>query len=262
MKDLKFYLESLLDDEDDLATDFTKEIEDFLANTYYCERGSLDVPAKFKIERDSDGDYVVTPEERVLHVAGDATRLTNGLFRFSPKLDKLSCYYCLKLESLEGCPVECKQVDCYRCVSLKNLVGAPKVCEKFICTECKNLESLEGAPQKCGTFQCDNCPKLKTLVDAPKVCDNFDCGNCNNLKDLTGAPQKCKVFSCNRCEKLTSLKGISKNVKSIYCLNCWNLSTLKHIGPKVENLYVSDIISLRKEFDELSKTVKNLRHSY
>ena len=220
MKDLKLYIESLLDNEDDLATDFTKEIKDFLANTYYCERGSRDVPAKFKIERDSDGNYVVTPKERVLHVVKDATRLTNGLFRFSPELDKLNCYYCSKLESLEGCPAECKSVDCYGCVGLKTLEGAPK------------------------------------------VCDNFDCSDCKNLKDLTGAPQNCKVFSCNRCENLTSLKGISKNVKSIYCLNCWNLSTLKHIGPKVENLYVSDIVSLRKEFDELSKTVKNLRHCY
>ena len=168
-KKLNTIIESLLDDEDDLATDFTKEIEDFLANTYYCERGSRDVPAKFKIERDSDGDYVVTPEERVLHVTGGATRLTNGLFRFSPKLDKLSCYYCLKLESLEGCPAECKHVDCYRCVSLKNLVGAPKECEKFICTECKNLESLEGTPQKCKYFYCVKCPKLTTLKYLGKV---------------------------------------------------------------------------------------------
>ena len=225
MKNLKLYLESLLDDEDTLAYNPLEEIQRFLTKTY----GKY---SNFRIEEGSDGIYIVTPGVRILAVNDpDATRLTNGLFRFSPKLDRLNCYNCTKLQSLEGCPEECARIDCRGCKSLKNLIGAPQVCELFDCGYCQELKSLEGAPQVCDIFDCGYCPKLKSLEGAPQKCVEFICSGCKNLTSLEGAPQKCKYFYCVKCPKLT---------------------TLKYLG-KVEYLYTRGTNIPEEELDELEK---------
>lgn len=249
MKSLNKIIESLLDDEDTLAYNPLEEIQRFLTKTY----GKY---SNFKIEEGSDGIYIVTSGVRILSVNDpDATRLTNGLFRFSPKLDRLNCYNCTKLQSLEGCPEECARIDCRGCKSLKNLIGAPKNCTVFICMECDSLESLEGGPQKCDSFNCDVCPKLKTLIGSPKVCGKFTCAYCDGLKDLTGAPQKCTEFSCSGCKNLTSLKGAPQKCKYFYCVKCPKLTTLKYLG-KVEYLYTRGTNIPEEELDELDKKMK------
>lgn len=168
MKDLKLYLESLLDDEDALAYNPIEEIQRFLTKTYGKH-------VSFKIKKGSSGIYVVTPGTNTLSVEDpDAVSLTNGLFRFSPELDKLNCYNCTKLQSLEGCPGKCGCIDCRRCTSLKTLEGAPTKVPIY--------------------FMCDDCSNLKTLKGAPKECWRFSCSRCDALTDLTGAPQKCNSF--------------------------------------------------------------------
>ena len=228
MKSLNKIIESLLDDEDTLAYNPLEEIQRFLTKTY----GKY---SNFRIEEGSDGIYIVTPGVRILAVNDpDATRLTNGLFRFSPKLDRLNCYNCTKLQSLEGCPEECTRIDCRGCKSLKNLIGAPQVCELFDCGYCPELKSLEGAPQVCDIFDCGYCPELKSLEGAPQKCTEFICSGCKNLTSLKGAPQKCKYFYCVKCPKLT---------------------TLKYLG-KVEYLYTRGTNIPEEELNELEKKMK------
>ena len=228
MQRLNLIVESLLDDEDALAYNPIEEIQRFLTKTY----GKY---SNFRIEEGSDGIYIVTPGVRILAVNDpDATRLTNGLFRFSPKLDRLNCYNCTKLQSLEGCPEECTRIDCRGCKSLKNLIGVPKNCSVFNCMECDSLKSLEGGPQKC---------------------DSFTCAHCDGLKDLTGAPQKCAEFSCSGCKNLTSLKGAPQKCKYFYCIKCPKLTTLKYLG-NVKFLYIRGTNIPTEELEELDKKMK------
>ena len=150
MKTLKIYIkESIFDDVEDIASNDTVLIEQFLKDNY-------------KIT----GSYII--KGGVVDVKGDVTvknknieSLTNGLFRFGVVSKDFDCTFCPGLVSLEGAPEEVGEVFwCAHCSGLISLKGGPKkVGGYFDCTSCTNLKSLEGAPEKVGdyiyTYECD-----------------------------------------------------------------------------------------------------------
>ena len=210
MKDLKQYtiesfsndssltIESLLDDEDDLATNYEEIIRNFI-NTNY--NWILPQDSDIIIRYNKKDGYIVDSKKSIEFINRKLKALTNGFFKWG-KVKDFVCSFCDNLESLEGAPEECGGFFCRECKNLTSLEGAPKKCEKFNCRECKNLTSLEGAPKKCKLFICDYCPNLKTLKGAPQECDDFECFCNDSLISLEGAPKKCKEFDCRNCPKL------------------------------------------------------------
>ena len=193
MKSLK---ESIFDDIEDIASNDTVLIEQFLKDNY-------DICGTYNI----DGN--------VVDVDGHATvknkyikSLTNGVFRFRNVTGKFSCAHCKKLASLEGAPEMVDwDFDCSYCSNLVSLEGSPEtVGSSFYCNGCPKLTSLEGGPKEVeGNFDCNECKKLTSLKGAPKkVGGEFDCRKCSNLTSLEGAPDKVgRYFYCGNCRKLT-----------------------------------------------------------
>ena len=177
MKSFKVYIkESLLDNEDDLATDFTKEIEDFITKIFRCPG--------YKIKRDANGDYIVNCDT-VSSKYWETETLTNGLFKWGVVKDFLIDGL-WKLKSLEGAPMECKEFICAECNSLESFKGAPRKCVRFDCSACKSLESFEGTLQECEELYCPMCRNLKSFDGLPK--DINDILNIRGCKKLLGLP--------------------------------------------------------------------------
>ena len=193
MKSLKIHVkESIFDDIEDIASNDTVLIEQFLKDNY-------------KIT----GSYII--KGGVVDVKGDVKvknreieSLTNGAFRFGTVQ---GCFYCV------------------RCTKLTSLKGAPEnVNGDFYCSDCSNLTSLEGAPEEVGgNFVCHYCHNLTSLSGAPrKVWKGFDCDKCSELKSLKGAPEVVGgSFWCRGCNSLTSLEGGPLEVgMHFYCHDC------------------------------------------
>ena len=237
MKTFKQYLlESLLDDEDDLASNDIPLIEEFLKKNYKLH-GSYNI-------REEDGRYFVDVNGDVLIENYHMDQLTSPIFSFGVVKGEFNCENG-DIKTLEGAPQKCKEFYCNNCekleslkgapqyvengvffdgcIKLKTLEGAPKKCGGIVCAYCSALKTLEGAPQECITFNCNNCGLLKDLKGAPQECTTFNCSGCGLLKDLKGAPKKCKYFSCNNCVNLKSLKGGPMNAETFEYNNCPNL---------------------------------------
>lgn len=227
--DLSSMKESLLDDEDDLATDFTKEIEVFITKTFRCPG--------YKIKRDANGDYIVNCDT-VSSKYWETETLTNGLFKWGEVKDFLIDNL-WKLKSLEGAPKECRVFSCKGCEGLINLIGGPQYAEHFYCDRCRKLESLEGAPEQCVIFGCSSCPNLKSLKGAPRVCTTTFCCSSTDITSLEGAPRECDVFQCNNCPRLKTLKGAPRRVDTFECRRCDALKDTKD-EPKICRSFIVD----------------------
>ena len=116
MKTLK---ESIFDDVEDIVSNDSALIEQFLKDNYKID-GSYTINENNTV--DVDGTVKVKNK--------NIKSLTNGLFRFGKVKQSFYCMNCTKLASLEGAPKE---------------VG-----EDFWCDCCSSLTSLEGAPEKAG----------------------------------------------------------------------------------------------------------------
>ena len=136
MNSIKNYIESylnesLLDDEDDLAINFEKEIELFI-NKAFNVKG-------YKIRQDSNGDWFVDCKGVFGKDYEHTETLTNGLFKWG-KVDQFFAKGYWNLKSLEGAPQECSY---------------------FVCDSCDSLKSLEGGPKKYSIFNHEHCRSLK-----------------------------------------------------------------------------------------------------
>ena len=177
MKSLK---ESIFDDVEDIASDDTVLIEQFLKDNYIIE-GTYKIDASYTIN-----DNVVDVKGHVIVKNEKIESLTNGLFRFGTVNGNFYCTGCPKLKTLEGAPKKVNEdFDCSRCKNLKSLEGGPEmVSRNFDCSDCPNLASLKGSPMKVGgDFDCGWCESLTSLKGGPgKVTGDFYCRNCKNLK--------------------------------------------------------------------------------
>ena len=144
MKNLKLYLESLLDDEDDLASNDKFIIEEFLKKNYIPPKNGFVINDDNTV--DVKGDLILKSKE--------LEYLTNGFFKFN----KVDGFFSIELSNI------------------KSLEGGPRIVVKdVLCGWCKNLTSLEGAPEMLGkaglksksTFNCSNCENLKSLKGIP-----------------------------------------------------------------------------------------------
>lgn len=108
--DLSSLKESLLDDEDDLVTDLSDIIRNFL-KFYY----KIDDP--ISIYKDN-GQWYVDVLGSVEIKQDHMDRLTNGLFRFGWVNGIFNCEYSL-IRNLDGAPKKCKVLMCNHCDRLK-----------------------------------------------------------------------------------------------------------------------------------------------
>ena len=190
MKSFKQYLlESILDDEDVLASNDIPLIEDFLKKNYKLY-GSYNI-------REEDGIYYVYASD-VMVKNLNLKRLTLPSFKFKQAIE-FQCDNCKSLESLEGSPQECNVFSCSECTKLTSLEGAPRKVDGFYCDKCKSLTNLKGAPQKCSVFSCSECTKLTSLEGAPRKCEEFNCSDCKSLTSLKYAPKNSSIvwFGCD-----------------------------------------------------------------
>jgi hypothetical protein len=136
--------------------------------------------------------------------------------------------FCIRgknLETLRGCPKECKEFNCSGCSKLKTLEFCPEECEIFSCNECSKLKDLKFAPKKCEIFCCNECNDLKSLDGCPQVWSllgktKVSCNRCNNLNSLKGVPKSIHEFDCSECPKLMSLEYCPKDVTLLRCSKC------------------------------------------
>lgn len=238
MKSLKPIIESLLDDEDEIASNDEVLIIQFI-NKYY--KFNFSEPGS---PNDLNPKYVL--ENGVVHVYGNVhvkdksiETLTNGLFKFGVVTDSFHCSNCANLKSLEGAPQLVGSFDCHGCSSLKSLEGGPQYvggkisrstnqwnAPQFNCSGTA-ITSLKGAPigyvEHTGNFNTykgvdgaiyaytniKDCPNLTTIDwNIKKYYGNFSIQNCPNLRDLKGMPQK--IYGSlwiNLCNSLKSLEG-------------------------------------------------------
>ena len=170
MKDLKDIYESILDDEDELASDIINKIKLSIKN--FLEENYEDLKDyKISDEPNEDGKYVIDCNSDLIVAKRGIFALTNEHFVFGKVKRNFYCSNCKNLTSLKGAPRE---------------VG--KICN---CSHCYSLKSLEDAPEKVGgNFECNNCISLTSLKGAPKVIEeDFECSYCRSLISLEGAPK-------------------------------------------------------------------------
>lgn len=203
MKNLKQYLESLLDDENDLIEDKTVLIEQFLKDNYNID-GSYTIK----------NGIVDAPNSAIKLKNLKLKHLTNDLFKFGSARE----FICSRsaIITLKGAPKTVDYFSCRLCGNLKSLEGAPeKVSGIFNCRLCNNLKSLEGAPEFIdGTFNCSGCSSLISLKGAPKkVAVSFACMDCNSLKNLDYLPEIKGYLYCDKRHLTTDKNIIKKRVK-------------------------------------------------
>lgn len=184
MKTFKqFVLESLLDDEDELASP-VNEVREFLDKTYKCSK-------EFEID-DSMSIIRVSTKGRVeiSSKVKNLSKLTNGLFEFYETGGFIAW---ADLTTLEGSPRHVHGTFNVCSSKLESLEGGPDTVDNsYICADCDSLESLKGAPATVpGTFNCSDCWSLTTLKGAPRfVGKNFICEGCIGLKNFMYLPKK------------------------------------------------------------------------
>ena len=248
MKLLKPIIESLLDDEDDIALDSTADIMVFLNQNYkleYAGAEQFDQPNGTWWAIQDDGKDIP-----IVHINGSITvknksikHLTNNLFKFGNICGRFDCSNCKNLKSLEGGPQICAHgFSCEGCTSLKSLEGGPKYVGfgkndlhfTYRCSDCTSLESLKGAPIgyvknaydiKYTEYEgvdssrlfidvyANRCNSLKTIDWGIKeLYGNLYLINCG-LQNLNGAPQIIRErIDISHNKNLTNLKGSLKKV--------------------------------------------------
>ena len=266
MYDLSSLNESLLDDEDEIASNDEVLIIQYLNKYYKFNFGEPGSP------RGLNPNYVL--ENGVVHVYGHVhitdksiKTLTNGLFKFGVVTGSFHCSNCPNLESLEGAPQFVgKSFDCHNCSSLKSLEGGPQyVGEKSSRStnqwngcqyDCSGtaITSLKGTPRgyiehtggyntykgvdgaTYANVHIHNCPNLTTIDwNIKKQYGNLHIQNCPNLRDLKGMPQK--IYGelwINLCNSLKSLDGGPSYVSDEININsCNNFKSFgKCLDPK------------------------------
>ena len=181
MEPLKIYLESLLDDEDEIATNDDALIKTFIEENYDLH---WNLGEGMTIRQDKKLGTVVDFDGFIVLKNNKIKSLTNGLFKFGKCID-FDCASCEGIKDLEGAPGECIEFACTECNELKNLVGAPQKCSLFDCGHCESLESLEGAPRECKKFYCHTCRKLTSFDDMPDdITELFNIRDCRELRNL------------------------------------------------------------------------------
>ena len=122
------------------------------------------------------GDFVCKKDPELTDFKG---------IKFGKVTGNFDCGNCLKLESLEGAPIELEgSFICNGCSSLKTLEGSPKEMPEgdFWCKNCTSLETLKGAPNSVRDFYADGCTSLTSLSFAPKhISKNFFARECTKL---------------------------------------------------------------------------------
>lgn len=235
MKNLKLYLESLLDGEDDLASDDKFIIEEFLKKNYMPPKNGFVI----------NDDNTVDVKGDLLLKSKELEYLTNGFFKFN-KVDGFFSIELSNIKSLEGGPrIVVGDFLCNWCKNLTSLEGAPEMLGKaglkgkstFNCSNCENLKSLKGIPSRSinsttptfnirashnkslisidldyikelnGSLYLEMNQNLSSLKGCPQNVYCFSCSSCDGLKDLVGAPKECDRFNASECDDLLSLKG-------------------------------------------------------
>lgn len=244
MKSFKLYIkESLLDDEDEIASNIDDELIIQYLNKYY--KFNYHSPGR---PDDRNPNYEID-DNKVVHVYGGVSikdksieSLTNGFFKFGIVSGFFICSNCANLKSLEGAPqLVSGSFDCHGCSSLKSLEGGPQYvgtkssrtnnqwnAPQYNCSGTA-ITSLKGAPRgyvdNSSGFgpgksvgvdgaiyvhtNIKDCPNLTTIDwNIKKYYGNFSIQNCPNLRDLKGMPQK--IYGelwINLCNSLKSLEG-------------------------------------------------------
>ena len=263
MKDLKYIVESLLDDEDELAK---SALKDFLINWL---KTNYKIDGTYEIHGDDD-DLVVDIDGFLYLKNSDIDRLLPYGCSFRYVSDDVYINNCPNLESLEGSPSRIDGVlyisDCEKLRSLennlknelhsihltdlpliKNLKGLEKLqiyhiqiinlpikdlsyCPKsddYNISRCSQLGSLKGAPKECKYFDI-SMSGITSLKGAPEKCVQFTCVGNQYLNSLEGGPKECKfIYSCEKCGNLTNLIGAPKKCEKFYCNDCLNLESLE-----------------------------------
>lgn len=229
MKTLSQYLESLLDDEDDLISNNDTLIHQFLKDNYNI-----------------DGSYTI--KNGIVDVNGsialtncDLEYLTNELFSFGKVTGNFNA-------------------GGVRSVRIKSLKGAPRIAGRFTVIRSK-IKSLEGGPIETGDYNIYYNDYITDLIGSPKIVNgDFKCYNCDSLKYIKGAPKKIKGrFDCSDCGELISLEGGPESVGGYYkCCYCQNLQSIKGVAKKIGGaLDCSDCTKLL--MDEVIKEIANIK---
>ena len=269
MKNLKLYLESLLDDEDDLASNDKFIIEEFLKKNYMPPKNGFVINDDNTV--DVKGDLILKSKE--------LEYLTNGFFKFN-KVDGFFSIELSNIKSLEGGPrIVVKDFLCNWCKNLTSLEGAPEMLGKaglknkstFNCSNCENLKSLKGIPSRSinsttptfnirashnesltsidldyikelnGSLYLEMNQNLSSLKGCPQKVYYFSCTSCDGLKDLVGAPKKCNRFNASRCDNLLNLKGCPEvsSFGELSFTSCRRLKSLKGAPKECNTLDIS-----------------------
>ena len=152
-----------------------------------------------------------------------------------------------KLETLKGCPKECKDFNCSGCKKLKNLKDSPQSYEILNCSNCDSLETLDGISETCKILKCKECNKLENLLGIKsEYMHTVNCDNCKKLESLEGLPLKLHHLHCNNCEKLMTLEYCPEDLVSLSCKGCGGNFTQEYLTRN--NIYV-----YRTEVDKKTK---------
>lgn len=149
---------SILDNENDLINDNEAIVRRFIEENYKAPYITIR-----KVEDgfyEVDGNTVIITNTRI-------KRLTNGFFRWG-NVNLFRIENCTALESLEGGPRRCVNMQLQSCLSLTSLKGSPEECVTFDCRWCESLKSLEGAPKCLMPIDLQGCFGLRSLEGAPK----------------------------------------------------------------------------------------------
>lgn len=149
---------SILDNEKDIINDNEAIVRRFIEENYKAPG--------ITIRNVGDGFYEVDGNT-VIITNTHIKRLTNGFFRWGD-VNIFQIGNCTALESLEGGPRKCVNMQLQSCLSLTSLKGSPEECVTFDCRWCEGLKSLEGAPKCLMPVDLQGCFGLRSLEGAPK----------------------------------------------------------------------------------------------
>lgn len=186
MKTLSQYLESLLDDEDDLISNNDILIHQFLKDnykikgTYTIKDGVVDVNGDIALTNNKleylTNEFFVFGKISGLFIAGDDRKINIKSLKGSPKEAGIFAVNRSKITSLEGCPEIAEYCNFEYNSELLNLKGSPKTLKgSFMCYGCEKLKSLKGAPKKIGgSFDLSGCIEI-SKDDIEKEKSNISC---------------------------------------------------------------------------------------
>lgn len=190
--------------------------------------------------------------------------------------DKFVFLNCIKLETLEGGPTECKEFSCNGCIALKSFDYCPVKCDEFHCAGC-GIFDLTPIPRKLRVLGFGfNASTEINIIGCPDEIETLDIGytqfekiqgieNCKitNLQmsynqviqELANIPACIQTLEITHCKKLVNIFNQPLTLKKLTIFKSDNIAVPSE--PSENPVIITDIIDYDPaQFSNIQKLIE------